>query len=219
MVFIGFLGWLTFALAIISVLPFIGRHYKIPSESMAPTINAGEFIYSFNLGYNFFGSIRPQRGKLYTLKGGQNNFTYISRLIGLPGDEIQVWNGRLYINGMISSREFVDTYRYKTKYGKIVKVQLYKEDIHHGVSEYFIYETTDKGPLDSTNTFKVPEGHLFFMGDNRDNSADSRISNRGMGYVPIENVIGEVKRVLFSTKPCKADEGLYCPPRRFMQKL
>jgi len=82
MVIIGFLGWLSFALAFIAILPFIGAHYNFPSQSMAPTIYSGEHIYVLNFGYGFLGYKSPTRGNVYTFKAGKNGRIYINRLIG-----------------------------------------------------------------------------------------------------------------------------------------
>jgi len=129
-----------------------------------------------------------------------------------------MWGGRLYINGTITPRKLTDAYSYELRSGKSIKVQMYSENFFKGAPKHYIYERTDTGPLDNTSTFKVPADHLFFMGDNRDNSYDSRSSN-GFGYVPIKAIKGEVKRVMFPTKRCSPKEGVYCPPRRFMKKL
>jgi signal peptidase I len=114
----------------------------------------------------------------------------------MPGETVQMREGRLYINGEIVPREFIKRLEVDEG-GTPVEMLLYKETLPGGV-EHFIYEETDTGALDNTAEFVVPEGHYFMMGDNRDNSQDSRVI-KNVGPVPLENMIGKANIIFFST--------------------
>ncbi len=136
----------------------------------------------------------PKRGEVIVFKSDTNRaINYIKRLVGLPGDEIQMIQGRLYINGNIVPQKeagiFVDSD------GKEIK--RYIETLPNGVS-YYVLDETDFHPLDNTKAFKVPEGHYFFLGDNRDNSADSRTNGHPIGFVPYDKFIGRAEMIMFS---------------------
>jgi signal peptidase I len=121
---------------------------------------------------------------------------YIKRVIGLPGDRIQVTDGVLHINGTAVPRERVDEVQVQTDYGSARNVTRYRETLPNGAS----YITWDAGTtmLDNTEVYLVPDGHYFMMGDNRDNSQDSRVWD-GVGPVPLENFIGRAEIIFFST--------------------
>ena len=125
---------------------------------------------------------------------------YIKRIIGLPGDRIQVRQGILHINGVAVRREFVGPYTVEGD-GPRITVRLFREtlpgvDGRPGVTHQ-ILEATDDGPYDNTVEFRVPEGHVFAMGDNRDNSLDSRAMS-AVGFIPIENLVGRAEFIFFS---------------------
>jgi signal peptidase I len=111
---------------------------------------------------------------------------YIKRVVGLPGDRIQVTDGQLFINGEAVKRELVGSYTPEGRYSQSTDVPVYRETLPNGVS-YTTLDLTPNSPGDNTREFVVPEGHYFMMGDNRDNSQDSRFD---VGYVPLENFIG-----------------------------
>jgi signal peptidase I len=121
--------------------------------------------------------------------------TYIRRVIGLPGDKIQMKEGLLYINGEPVKRERLSNFKDDETAG--AEGKLWRETLPNGVS-YETRDLTDTGFLDNTKVFEVPPGHYFMMGDNRDNSQDSRISQ--VGYVPFENLIGKAQFIYFSIK-------------------
>ena len=123
---------------------------------------------------------------------------YVKRVIGLPGDTIQMKEGRLYINGELVKREFVGRGTDTDSFGTSLPVLVYKETLPNGV-EHLINEISDDGPLDNTKEYVVPEGHYFMMGDNRDRSQDSRILS-AVGYVPAGNLIGKAEARFFSIK-------------------
>ncbi|MFN7038674.1 MAG: signal peptidase I [Alphaproteobacteria bacterium] len=191
---------------------FVYDPYHIPSGSMKPNLIEGDYIfvskfaygysrYSFPFGPNLFkGRIavlnKPERGDIVVFKLPSDNKTnFIKRLIGLPGDKIQVKENILYINNVAVEREFVGNY--KDQMNPYNPFKEYLEKLLSGV-EYYVIDQLDKNTLDNTIEFEVPEGHYFFMGDNRDNSQDSRVLNK-VGFVPEENIIGKAEIILFSS--------------------
>ena len=222
-------GFISFAIAlgvfiaclVISVLPPVGGLYKSPSESMAPSLNVGDNFYVSNYRYTFTDKKISGRGDIIVFRNPNNKRVMVGRVVGLPGDKIQMERGRLYINGLIVPRDLSNSYIYRDQRGRKVGVDVYNEHLPGRKETHQIYEAADDGRLDNTEVFHVPEGHVFMMGDNRDNSTDSRVlQSRGVvGYIPAGNIIGEAKRVLFQTNTCRDDEEFFCPPRRFFKKL
>lgn len=221
---------------ILAMMTGIWGHFKIPSESMLPTLEVGDHLYvsKFAYGYSrhslpFFlhnlplpeGQIfsrLPKRGDVAVFRNPKNDVIMIKRVVGLPGDRVKVLRGELYLNGKKVGRQNVTNYLYREHKGRVVGVDVYAERLPGQEEEHLIYERTDQDNLDNTEAFIVPEGHLFFMGDNRDNSVDSR-APQGPGFVPQENLIGRADLMMFSFKRCKKEEGLRCPPRRFAKGL
>ena len=187
--------------------------FNIPSGSMVPTLLVGDYLFvsKFSYGYSryslpfglplFSGRIffhPPQQGDVVVFKLPTDNSTdYIKRLIGLPGDHIQMKDGMLYINGRVCPRRRIDDYLYQEGNGAVLPVKQYIETLPNG-REHRIIEMTDHGPLDNTQEYVVPPGDYFMMGDNRDNSQDSRVLS-AVGYVPAENLIGPAQFLFFST--------------------
>ena len=188
---------------------FLFQPFSIPSGSMRPTLLEGDYLFvtKWAYGYSrhslpfspdlFEGRIwdaAPERGDVAVFKYPPNPaLDYIKRVIGLPGDRIQMREGQLYING-----EPVD----RQKTGQIDNpditevnrpVDVYRETLPNGVS-YDTLDVTPNGISDNTREFVVPAGHYFMMGDNRDNSADSRV----FGFVPEENLVGRANIIFFS---------------------
>ena len=136
------------------------------------------------------------RGDVVVFKLPSDNKTdYIKRIIGLPGDTIQVQDGRLFINGELVQRERIGDFTYRNTYGSQLRVAQFVETLPGG-RKHFILEEGDNRIYDNTREFSVPQGHYFMMGDNRDNSADSRSQ---VGYVPAENLVGRAEFLFFST--------------------
>jgi signal peptidase I len=184
--------------------------FSIPSGSMRPTLLEGDYLFvtKWAYGYSrhslpfsppiFSGRIwaaEPERGDVVVFKFPPNpSLDYIKRVIGLPGDRIQMKEGQLYINGTAVPREKVGQIDNPDITEVDRPVDVYKETLPNGVS----YDTLDLTPSsigDNTREFVVPEGHYFMMGDNRDNSTDSRFS---VGFVPAENLVGRANIIFFS---------------------
>ncbi len=192
---------------------FLFEPFNIPSGSMIPNLLVGDYLfvskysygysrYSFPLGLGGFdGRIsaeEPKRGDVIVFRlPSDTSVDYIKRLVGMPGDTVQVTNGRLYINGKMLERESVGVTEYDNGYGGRARVTEYIETLPGGV-KHTIYEEGDQESLDNTDAFVVPQGHYFFMGDNRDNSRDSRVQDL-VGFVPFDNLVGRADRIFFST--------------------
>ena len=144
----------------------------------------------------------PKRGDIAVFKLPKDNSTdYIKRVIGLPGDKIQVVEGVLQINGKPVKRERIEDYETQDAWGRSVKVPQYREILPEGVAHNVIEREGDRGFWDNTEVYTIPAGHFFMMGDNRDNSTDSR-DLASVGYVPFENFVGRAEIIFFSI-----DEG------------
>ena len=223
--------------AFISVFfTLVWGHYKIPSESMQPTLEVGDHLYVSKFAYGYsrhslpFGlskfakgdskiwSRLPKRGDVVVFANPRTEMIMIKRVVGLPGDSITVKGGRLLLNGDMIERDAQANYLYREHKGRVVGVDVYTEQLPGEAQPHRIYEQTDQGRLDNVGPFTVPDGHVFFMGDNRDNSIDSR-ADSGPGMVSLERLIGRADLMMFSFKRCAKEEGLYCPPRRWAKKL
>jgi signal peptidase I len=186
--------------------------FNIPSRSMEPTLLVGDYLFvsKFSYGYSrysmpwglplFSGRIfadEPARGDVAVFKLPRDNKTdYIKRMIGLPGDRIQVINGILHINGEAARREKVADQSGPENSGLPIGVTGYIETLPNGRT-HLIWERGDENMLDNTPVYTVPEGHFFAMGDNRDNSQDSRVMSE-VGFVPLENLVGRAEFLFFS---------------------
>jgi len=187
--------------------------FNIPSGSMVPTLLVGDYLFvsKFSYGYSrfslpfglplFSGRIffhSPERGDVVVFKLPTDNSTdYIKRVIGLPGDHVQMKAGNLFINDQLVPRKRVQDYLYQEGSGTVIPLAQYIETLPNGV-QHRIIKMGDNGPLDNTQVYTVPPGDYFMMGDNRDNSQDSRVLS-AVGYVPMENLIGRAEFIFFST--------------------
>jgi signal peptidase I len=191
---------------------FLYHPFNIPSSSMEPTLLIGDYLFvsKFSYGYSRYsfpfidfsfieGRIwegQPERGDIVVFRPpGDVDTDYIKRVIGLPGDRIQVKDGVLFINGEPVGHEEIGETQGANGFG-IGVVREIRETLPNGVS-YVTYDSEPSGPGDNTRVFEVPPDHYFLMGDNRDNSQDSRYPSP-VGSVPAENLIGRAEIIFFS---------------------
>ena len=194
--------------------------FNIPSGSMVPTLLVGDYLFvsKFSYGYSryslplglplFAGRIylpfsdTPARGDVAVFKLPTDpSVDYIKRIVGLPGDRIQVRHGNLYINDQLVPRRPLGDYVYEEGSSAVV-LQQYVEALPRGPGappeEHRIVKVGNDGPLDNTPVYAVPPGYYFAMGDNRDNSQDSRVLS-AVGYIPADNLVGKAQFIFFST--------------------
>jgi signal peptidase I len=187
---------------------FLFQPFNTPSGSMMPTLLVGDyfFVSKYPYGYSryslpfspplFAGRIfpsEPARGDVVVFRlPSDDSVDYIKRIIGLPGDRIQMIDGMIHINGKPVERERVDFV--DPEDGS--KIRRWREILPNGVG-YYALDLMDNGFLDNTQVYNVPAGHYFVLGDNLDNSTDSRVLSQ-VGYVPFENLVGRAEVVYFS---------------------
>lgn len=209
----------------------IAAPFSIPSESMLPRLLVGDYLFVAKFPYGWsrhsfpFSIVPisgriwgkdPQRGDVVVFKNPADNSTdYIKRVIGLPGDFIQMRNGQLFINDVavpkVRIADFVVTESPNSKCDAMIAVARrpgapcryprYRETLPNGKS-YEVLDLDPNGEKDSTDVYVVPAGHFFLMGDNRDRSADSRypaMVNQGIGFVPAEDLVGKAVISFWST--------------------
>jgi len=210
------------------VRTFLYQPFNIPSASMYPTLKVGDYLFVSKLSYGYgkhsfdfalsafgrewirccpidfkgraFFAAPPERGDVAVFKlPTDTNIDYIKRVIGLPGDRIQMRAGVLYINGVAVKKERIEDFVDPFGQGDGQPVPQYLETLPNGVT-YRVLDTKVNGEGDFTEEYVVPAGHYFMMGDNRDNSQDSRYLTE-VGYVPIENYVGRADIIFFSISP------------------
>ena len=179
-------------LLVFVIRTFIVEPFKIPSGSMMPTIIAGDFIavnkFSYGLRLPVFNKLifetgSPQRGDVFVFHYPKDpSIDYIKRVIGLPGDNIKYENKKLFVNDVEVSQTYTSIYKYSLKQDLEVSAKEFVED-HGDYSHSILIHDI---PSESVE-FVVPDGHYFAMGDNRDNSSDSRV----WGFVPDELLVGK----------------------------
>ena len=216
------------------ITSLIFRSFYIPSGSMEPTLEVNDHVIVLNFAYGWsrhsvqlslgtwlprgegrvLGRL-PKRGDVIVFRHPERREHLIKRVIGLPGDTIQVREGRLYINNEIVPRELRGDVTYRKRNGGVVTATLYDEVLPNG-DTHKIYELGDDFPYDNTQRFIVPENRVFVMGDNRDDSLDSRSE---LGAIPVENIVGKAATVFFTLHRCKREPGLTCPTGRVWRPL
>src|SRR5208283_1211893 len=182
---------------------FLFQPFNIPSGSMKATLLVGYYLFvsKYSYGYSHFSlplsppvfsgrlpsGWLPQRGDVVVFRLPKDTSTdYIKRVIGLPGDKIQVIDGQVFINGTGVKREAAPPFIETEEGTRAAPVKRWKETL----------DLVDNGFADNTQVYTVPPGHYFMMGDNRDNSTDSRFSQ--VGTVPFENIVGKAQVIFFS---------------------
>jgi signal peptidase I len=205
----------------IGIRTFAWEPFNIPSESMLPTLQVGDYLFVSKYAYGYSKHSFPfsmgpfegrvlespvERGDVVVFKLPRDNTTdYIKRIVGLPGDKIQVTEGVLSINGQAVPKANTESYPYHSypydeQYGFERNFPTFIETLPNGV-KHLTYDLAPRGMNDNTGVFEVPAGHYFAMGDNRDNSTDSRVppQMQGVGFVPAENLVGRAEIIFFST--------------------
>jgi signal peptidase I len=194
----------------------IARPYYIPSGSMEPTLQIGDDVITAKYTYGYsryslpfalgpsakhrFWEKLPNRGDVVVfIPPSEQDRNLIKRVIGLPGDRLQMIDGRLWMNGKKLPLQPAGTAQMQNADGSYTPVPKFIETLPNGV-KHPILKWRDNGFMDNTGVYVVPKGHVFMMGDNRDNSLDSRVSvaDGGIGYIPMENLVGRSEVVLGS---------------------
>ena len=205
----------TFFIAILIALTlrtFAFEPFSIPSGSMKPTLLEGDYLFvsKYSFGYSkhsfpmsfpgFSGRVfgkYPKRGDVAVFKFTQNTrIDYIKRIVGLPCDTVQVKDGILYLNNTAVDRKLKGPWRAKDRNNIMQTYTRYEENL----SDNFIYDVLDATPngmLDNTDIYTVPAGHIFAMGDNRDQSSDSRILSQ-LGFIPFDHLVGKAQIIFYS---------------------
>ena len=191
---------------------FLFQPFNIPSGSMKATLLVGDYLFvsKYSYGYSQFslpmspsifsgripGGFTPERGDVVVFRLPKDTSTdYIKRVIGLPGDKIQVADGIVSINGVPVKHERIADFIETEEGAHDAPVKRWKDTLPNGVS-FETLDLVDNGFADNTQVYTVPADHYFMMGDNRDNSTDSRFSQ--VGFVPFENIVGKAQIIFFS---------------------
>ena len=193
---------------------FLYQPFNIPSGALKPTLLIGDYIFvsKYSYGYNRYSfpfspplaliserifASEPERGDLVVFRLPKDPSTdYVKRVVGLPGERIQMIKGLLHINGVPVKRERIEDFVDTDDNGRQVRIRQWRETLPNGVSHSTL-DLIEDGFYDNTKEYRVPPGHYFMLGDNRDNSADSRVESQ-VGYVPAENLIGRVQVIFWS---------------------
>jgi len=207
------------ALGIALVLrTFLFQPFHIPSGSMLPGLMKGDYIITtkYSIGYGKYAAAplpfpvkngrlferEPKRGDVIVFRPQGETKNFIKRLVGLPGDQIQMTKGQLFLNGKRVNSEVIGEETFINSFDSEALAEAWRETFDNG-NAHIVYDAQKNSPEDNTSVYTVPAGHYFMMGDNRDHSSDSRVSviRGGAGYVPAENLMGKAEFVLLSVTP------------------
>jgi len=214
------INWSAEPLAVVAITlvstTALAQPFYVPTGSMEPTIAIGDALVASKFPYGYssyslpFNLMPPSKGRLFGSLPARGDIVvfrlprepgvnFVKRVIGLPGDRIQMKDGRLWINGRELPLRANGTGQVEDQSGNMASVPRYIETLPGG-REHPIYKWTWAGEFDNTGIYVVPSGNLFMMGDNRDDSLDSRVSaqNGGVGFVPMSNLVGRAEFVLGS---------------------
>jgi signal peptidase I len=206
----------------VGIRTFAFEPFNIPSGSMIPTLLVGDYLFVSKFAYGYssaslpfspdlfqgriFGSL-PKRGDVVVFKNVHaDNADYIKRIVGLPGDHVQMRGGTLYINGQPAARRPLGDILATDESGGSIEEREYDETLPGGIT-HLIAKMGDGGEANNTGEYVVPPGHLFAMGDNRDNSLDSRFGtggppflsgDQGVAYLAVDNLVGKAEFIFFS---------------------
>ncbi len=214
--YLSFINTLAIALFCAAIIrSFLFEPFHIPSGSMKPNLLVGDYVivtkysygysrYSFPFGINFFEgrkifgeSNQPKRGDIIVFRYPKDpSINYIKRLIGLPGDRIQMRDGAVYINDKKVEKSADGIFIDEQENGLPIAIDKHQETLPEG-KKVTTLDLIQGAPQDDTGIYQVPQGHYFMMGDNRDNSQDSRFSAQ-VGFVPEENLVGKARFIFFS---------------------
>jgi signal peptidase I len=183
--FLSLLSWLVFSFPLAA--QEAGGPYRMTAGSMKPTLLPGDTV----IALKYSESNSPKPDDILVFRHPKDNYVFLKRLIGMPGDRIQIVDGQLHMNGQPVKRHRIDEYLEKDG-NSFTRIKRWRETLPNGV----MYETLDfieNGFFDNTPIYVVPPDHCFVLGDNRDNSTDSRLLSQ-FGYVPLANIIGRGER-------------------------
>jgi signal peptidase I len=184
----------------LAIRTFLFQPFNTPSSAMAPTLLPGDYFFASKFSYGF--GVQPQRGDVVVLslpkdESKDKSTVYLKRVIGVGGDRIQMKSGQLYLNGNAVTRERLPDYTVAGLCGEsTAAVKRWRETLPNGVS-YETLDCLDNAFYDNTAEYVVPAGHVFVMGDNRDNSTDSRVQS-SFGTIPVGNVFGRAGMIFLS---------------------
>ena len=214
--FLETVSTVAWALGIALILrTFLFQPFHIPSGSMLPGLMKGDYVITtkYSLGYGKYAATplpfpiksgrlferEPARGDVIVFRPEGETKNFIKRLVGLPGDQIQMQKGRVFLNGSAVSSKIIGEETFVNSFGNKALAEAWQESFGDA-DVHVVYDALKNGGVDNTSTYTVPAGHYFMMGDNRDYSGDSRISvaQGGAGYVPSGNLMGKAEIILLS---------------------